>query len=447
MAWMSTTSSGSVRFMVGVESRQVRVDVRSLGRVLRRGAPLLVAGTISCLEPSGTQEPFVQVPPPANAAERGPTVHVVPAEPPTVEQLRAQFPGLERVTPPCQEPFLSDGPYPGDVVVLNAATPSALLHVDAAATDVADGSAERPFPTIEQALARASSGTRVLVAPGQYRQELTIPPGVRLTGLPAREGAQAGARPVLTAHGLTFAASAGPDQISTLEHFEVHASITLRSGARVVLDDNVLSPTLSEFGVAGTDTHTGIAVSGVDAALRAQHNTLFVASPNPANVYSRGFHLTNSCAVLSDNYLADFRTPFELRSESDAAIQFNVIDQGANGFFIQDSIAVLHGNYARLTHAGGCVYAVYSDGSSQPAVSYNQFYLQTWNTKGFNEANANSDPASFVGNAFRTRSSDIFVYLNRETIDTTQQIYDIAQVNALGDIPVRGGNSLSVDSK
>jgi hypothetical protein len=340
---------------------------------------------------------------------------------------------------------LSDEPDRG-VVFVDSLAPAVVLHVDAAAVEVPDGSAERPFPTIGEALARARSGAHILVAPGQYRQELTIPAGVSLTGRPAPEAEQAAARPVLIANGLTFAPSDGPGQISVLQQFELHASVTLLPGARVVLEDNVLSPTLSEVNVVGNDIATAIAVSGNNVALRAQRNTLFVASPEPERVDARGFVLSGSCAVLNDNYLADYRVPFALASASDAAIQFNVIDQGANGFFIYDSVAVINANYARLTHATGCVYAVYASGASRPAVSNNQFYLQDWGTKGFDETTVESDPSVFVGNAFRVRWSGTTLYLNRETSDTLHEISDIAEVNGLRDIPEVGGNSLSVDS-
>jgi hypothetical protein len=424
--------------MVGVEQR-----VRSLGRGLGRVIPLLLLPiTSACLDMSGSERTVGVVHVDATPSGAG-KVPIVPVDPPTSERLRAQFPRVELTVPPCQEAFLSDEPD-RDAVFFDVLAPAVVLHVDAAAVGVPDGSAERPFPTIEEALAQAGSGTQILVAPGQYRQELTIPAGVRLTGDPAPNAEQAAARPVLVANGVTFAPSDGPGQISVLEQLEVHASVTLLPGARVVLEDNVLSPPLSQA-PNGIDIAAVVAVSGVDVALRARRNVLFVDSPEPQRVYSQGFNLRGSCAVLEDNYLADYRVPFELSSASDAAIQFNVIDQGANGFFVGDSAAVINANYARLRQPTGCVYAVYSAGASRPLVSNNQFYLQDPGTKGFDEASVDSDPSVFVGNAFRVRWSGTPLYLNRETNDKVLAISDIAELNALGDITEVGGNSLSVE--
>jgi hypothetical protein len=51
----------------------------------------------------------------------------------------------------------------------------------------------------------------------------------------------------------------------------------------------------------------------------------------------------------------------------------------------------------------------------------------------------------FVGNAFRVRWRGTPLYLNRETSDKVLEISDIDELNALGDIPEVGGNSLSVE--
>lgn len=57
-----------------------------------------------------------------------------------------------------------------------------MLYVDAAAAPGGDGSAERPFATISQALAEATPGTDVRVLPGIYRESVAV----RVSGTPGR---------------------------------------------------------------------------------------------------------------------------------------------------------------------------------------------------------------------------------------------------------------------
>lgn len=54
-------------------------------------------------------------------------------------------------------------------------TPSAVLHVNAAAAPGGDGSAGAPFRTIQEAVNRAAPGTQILVADGVYSEAVTFP--------------------------------------------------------------------------------------------------------------------------------------------------------------------------------------------------------------------------------------------------------------------------------
>jgi hypothetical protein len=339
----------------------------------------------------------------------------------------------------CDEAFLIDERDPGDGVLHDVAPAGAPLYVDAAAPeslDAADGSAQRPFRFIADALSHAASGTHVLVAPGSYAEDLTIPGGVAVSGREA----------VVVGTSVTFQASAGPDEISRLEGLEVHASLNLLPGARVVLEDNVLSPALTSLSaVTGVpDTDNANAVTATGAALRASNNRVFVSAPDPLTVNSQGFRLLDTCAVLTDNTLSGFRTPFVL-DETDAAVQFNVIDQGMNGFLIKDGRAVISANYGSFANMHGCNYVAYMQGVTHPEFSHNQFYLQDVGTRGINEASVDGDPEKLVGNAFRLRVYLTPVYFDRQGPDTLLEFTSVTAVNVLGDIPEVRGNTLSVD--
>jgi hypothetical protein len=411
-------------------------------------ALLVLSSTAGCGDPFAPEPQRVVFVSAAPAAT--PTV---PSQPPTAQELRSRFPSEQPGAALCNEPFLADeAGAEGGVLVAHSWSAGKVLHVDAASAvpaGGADGSAEKPFSSIADALLRASSGTSILVAPGAYRENLQIPGGVRVLGQPPAGVEPAIGRPVVMGASVEFAASTGPSEISLLENFEVHATVEVLQGARVVLENNVLSPTLNELTpMVGNDTHTAFAVRATGAALRAHNNRLFVAAADALSVNSQGFRLSQSCALVTDNHLIDFRTPFALADWSDAAIHFNVIEQGKNGFFITDSQATIVANYASLMHFGGCVYAVYMTGASQPEISHNLFYLQSANTRGVNEQGADSDPSKLVGNAFRLGAVGTLIYLNYQGTDgvTHDDITHIDAVNALEDIPEIGGNSLSVDA-
>ena len=421
----------------------------SLGwRCLVAGAALLVLpGTTAC------GDPFASDPPRMVHLSTEPTATpTVPSQPPTAQELRSRFSSEEPRAALCNEPFLVDERgLEGGVFVAHSLSAREVLYVDAASdvpVSTADGSEQKPFASIAPALLRASSGTSILLAPGFYQENLQIPAGVWVLGQPQAGVEPAVGRPVVTGTSVQFAASTGPEQISRLENVEVHATVELLPGARVVLENNVLSPTLNELLAMpnNPDTHSAFAVRATGAALLAHSNQLFVTATDPGLVNSQGFRLSQTCALITDNHLVDFRTPFSLTDQSDAAIHFNAIEQGRNGFFIADSQASIVANYASLMNVAGCVYAVYMSGASRPDISYNLFYLQSSGTRGVDETSVDSDPAKLVGNAFRLRAPGTPIYLNyKGTGVATHYLTQIDEFNALEDIPEIGGNSLSVD--
>jgi hypothetical protein len=247
---------------------------------------------------------------------------------------------------------------------------------------------------------------------------------------------------------MTFSASAGPDEISMLEDFEVYGTLNILPRARVILRDNLLSPTLVPVTDTSIgDTHTGLAVVATDAALRAKNNRIFVRSGDVYVVNSQAFRLTNSCALLTDNHLVEIRTPFSLMG-SDVVMSFNVIDRGRNGFWVNESRAIIAANYARLANAAGCVYAVYLQGATRPEVSDNQFYLENYGTLGVNEGDVESDPAKLVANAFRLGVPGTVLYMDRFAAGSEglRHVTDIRELNALGDVPEVSDNTSSVGS-
>jgi hypothetical protein len=400
-------------------------------------------------------EPTVLDPALAAYPRPGQPGHAVPSEPPSPEELRARFPTAGVRSALCHEAFLVDDVDSGDGIVLGASPAAQILYVDAVAAqsmDAWDGSEQKPFRSIAEALAHASAGTWILVAPGVYAEQLTIPGGVRLSGHRPAGTEPTSAVPVVTATAMTFAASAGSGEISMLENFEVHATLNILAGARVILEDNVLSPTLGPTFDAYSvdpnsgDTHLGLAVLATDAALRAKNNRIFVGSNDPENVNSQAFRLSGTCAVLTDNYLTDFRTPFAL-NESDVVVSFNVIDHGRNGFFVTKSRALISANYAKLANSQGCVYAMYMT-QSRPEITDNQFYLQSSGTRGLNEADVESDPVKVVGNAFRLGARGTAIYLDRvgAGAEGLHLLTEIQDLNGLADVPEAVRNTLSVDS-
>lgn len=64
---------------------------------------------------------------------------------------------------------------------------SAPLVIDEGTSMNATHSVGKDFATIGAALAVAEAGDTVLVQPGIYEEELTVPDGVTLAGVPGRE--------------------------------------------------------------------------------------------------------------------------------------------------------------------------------------------------------------------------------------------------------------------
>lgn len=60
--------------------------------------------------------------------------------------------------------------------------PAGALHVSASAAAGGDGTAARPFKTIQEAIARASAGATIAVAPGQYNEDLVLSRAITLAG-------------------------------------------------------------------------------------------------------------------------------------------------------------------------------------------------------------------------------------------------------------------------
>jgi hypothetical protein len=287
-----------------------------------------------------------------------------------------------------------------------------------------------------------------LVAVGTYEESLNVPNGVQLVGGydPSTWQQSLPLGTVLDAPSLNFSLGADAGSApSVLRGFEVHASVVVQDGAKVVIAYNRLVPKLEEvtWETYG-DTHLATALSAKNASLRVQNNEIALSADDPTHVIGRGIIAESICARIVDNELSDFRIPISIHDSDEVTISFNRVTRGKNGFWLDSSDAALVGNVAQLTAPNsGCVYGLYLQGDAKPIVRGNDFSLETSNNRWVSEASVEADPIELQDNTLYLGSSGTVLYIDEATAAEARSdgwLSNIDDVNALSDVPRLAGN-------
>ena len=392
-----------------------------------------------------------------------------------------------------QEPLCGDPLLAGDFPIDESGLPT--LYVDGASDAAApDGSRNAPFRTIGEALAAEAPGTvvpdvvisnsgaprssaatpgsgaalgatrRVLVADGYYEEDVAIPPGTLLLGgYDAARWEQGAGLPVIggsvyvgtatppasivTTEGALSTGGAVPSNpsavpLAALRHFEVANGVEIMPGARALLRDNLIAPVLYRATLDPPDYRRAIGVAADSATLRADHNRLVLPASNPAGVIGLGFYVSDSCAWVTENEIADYRSPISFYGGAGVAATFNQIERGQNGVCVGGNQALIAANSLQLSHPSvGCVYAVYMDDGASPDIRHNSILLNDLGNRGLTEAQGASHPIALLGNRFFSPQWSPVLYAVAHQDADPELIVDIGKVNSLPDVPEVGGNT------
>jgi hypothetical protein len=235
---------------------------------------------------------------------------------------------------------------------LPAGAPSALYVSTGCPREGADGTPERPYATVSEALAAASPGAAVLVAPGTYAEHLNITQGVVLVGSSDADHADAAAAIVSPGVG-SFLGCEGR-QTSTAINICDARGVTLRgirvsnavaagikvSGGDAIIEGSVVENTALE----GEQYGHGVIVANAGSII-LQHS----AVTGSAGV---GVFVTGAGAIILQNTIRDSGGP-GLRVDSaqgDVAINGNVIENNTQlGVGVFGSRAIILQNQIRGT--------------------------------------------------------------------------------------------------
>lgn len=386
--------------------------------------------------------------------------------------LVSEFPDDAPQQPLCGDPLLGS-----DFSLDDSGLPT--LYVDAA-TDVAapDGSLAAPFRTLGDALrasgeAASDSGEalapkrRVLVASGDYDEDVAIPPGTLLLGGYDAQRWEPGAdhsviggsvylgtatapAGIVSPEGYVLTGTTGTPSspsaapLTALRHFAVNGGVSVVSGARALLRDNVIAPLF--FGTKGDPPglRRAMAVLVNVATVRADHNRLIVPAGDPASIVSSGFFTWDSCAWITENEIADYRGPIYFYRGSGAAATFNVIQRGENGIGTSGNQALIAGNsihtYMPLS---GCMYAITMDADAHPDIRDNTIYLSNVGNRGILEEDGASRPAALLGNRFYSSQASPALYIDHRGAVDPHLITSVGALNALSAVPAVGGNTFA----
>jgi len=424
---------------------------------------LVLAGAAGC----GQQAPDPIVSP--NASSSSGTV-VPEALAPAA--LVSEFPDDAPQQPLCGDPLLGV-----DFSLDDSGLPT--LYVDAASDAAApDGSLAAPFRTLAEALVTSgdvASGSgpalaptrRVLVASGDYDEDVAIPAGTLLFGGYDAQRWEQGAdhsviggsvymgtatapAGIVSAEGYLLAGTSGDlsspsaAPLTALRHFAVNGGVSVVSGARALLRDNVIAPVFYRTTGDALGVRRALAVWVNVATVRADHNRLLVPAGDPGSIISNGFFTWDSCAWITENEVTDYRSPIYFYQGLGAAATFNVIRRAENGVGAQGNQALIAGNsihtYMPLS---GCVYAIHMHADAHPDIRDNTFYLSDVGNRGILEEDGASHPTALLGNRFYSPQSSAVLYTDHRGAVDPELITSVGALNALSGVPAVGGNTFA----
>jgi hypothetical protein len=383
-----------------------------------------------------------------------------------------------------QQPLCGDQLLAVDFSLDESGLPT--LYVDAATDAVTpDGSLAAPFRTLSAALLAGSTALlagsdaapgpsralgptrRVLVASGNYDEDVAIPPGTLLFGGYDAERWEQGAGPSVIGGSVYVGTATAPAGIVTPEgrlavddtatpsspsaapltalvHFEVGGGVAVVPGARALLRDNVIAPVFSQAIDDPPGTRRAMAVWINAATVRADGNRLVVPAGDPPSIISAGFFAWNSCAWVTENEITDYRSPIYFYKGPGAAATFNVLRRAANGIGTNGNHALIAGNSIDAHWPlGGCVYAVTMLGDAHPDIRDNRIYLADWGNRGILEMDVASRPTALLGNRFSSPRSSPALYIHHRGPADPEPITTIGAVNALAGVPAVGNNTFA----
>lgn len=385
--------------------------------------------------------------------------------------LADQFAGDAPQQPLCGDPLLG-----ADFVLEDSALPT--TYVDAATrAAIPDGSASAPFRTIRQAFVAASNAApvvalglaptrRVLVASGQYNEDVAVPAGAVLLGGYDAQTWQLGVGEsviggsvylgtstlpdgIVSAQGTFYvSSSSAPPPVSTapltaLKRFSVESGLEVVSGARALLRENVIAPLF--FTSASDGALRAIAVWVNEASVRADHNRVILPLEKPLEVISGGISTHRSCALITQNEITDYRSPIGLDRNPAAAATFNVLRRVENGIWTGGNQALIAGNLID-THMpfSGCVYAIIMSEDAHPDIRNNKIFLNDVGNNGMLEEHTSSLPTALLGNRFYSPRSSPALYIDHRGPTELRHFVTAASVNALPGIPTIGDNTFAM---
>ncbi|HEX2871144.1 MAG TPA: hypothetical protein VHP33_07810 [Polyangiaceae bacterium] len=432
------------------------------------GGPLYLLAALVVLPGCGQQvsDPIPNGASPPDAA-LAPVAPVVPTPAALAERFLDDAP---------QQPLCGDALLGADFSLDDSGLPT--VYVDAATETLAqDGSAVAPFRRLSSALfvdddAPSSSEPtlapqrRVLVAGGFYDEDVAVPPGTLLLGGYDAETWEQGAEPSVISGSVYLGTATAPAGIvspegylvqdtitnplpstaplSALRHFTVDGGVEVVAGARALLRDNVIAPVFFSTNGDAPDMRRAIAVWIRVATVRADHNRLVVPADDPASIVSSGFFTWESCAWITENEIADYRSPIYFHEGLDAAATFNVIRRAQNGVGAGGNQALIAGNSIHtLMPSPGCVYAIHLHTDAHPDIRDNTIYLTDEGNRGILEEDGVSHPTALLGNRFYSPQSSPALYVDHRGAVDPQLITTIGALNAIPGIPAIGGNTFA----
>lgn len=375
-----------------------------------------------------------------------------------------------------QQPLCGDALLGADFSLDDSGLPT--VYVDAATDTLpSDGSAAAPFRTLAAGLflddgaPSASDQTlapqrRVLVASGYYDEDVAVPPGTLLFGGYDAESWEQGAEPSVISGSVylgtttPLAGIVSPEgflvqdvvenplpstaPLSALRHFTVDGGVEVVPGARALLRDNLIAPVFFRSLGDPADMRRAIAVWIRVATVRADHNRLVVPADDPASIVSSGFFTWESCAWITENEIADYRSSIYFHEGLDAAATFNVIRRGQNGVGAGGNQALIAGNSIHtLMPSPGCVYAIHMHTDAHPDIRDNTIYLTDPGNRGILEEDRVSHPTALLGNRFYSPQPSPALYIDHRGAVDPHLITSIDSLNAIPGVPAIGGNSFA----
>lgn len=357
------------------------------------------------------------------------------------------------------------------------------VYVDAATDTLApDGSSAAPFRTLASALLVSEDEAafvfeqtfeqtlapqrRVLVASGYYDEDVAVPPGTLLFGGYDAESWEPGAEPSVISGSVYLGTttppagivspegylvqttmanpipSAGP--LTSLRHFTASGGVAVVPGTRALLRNNVIAPVFYSTITDPPGMRRAMAVWVDGATVRADGNRLVVPADDPTSIVSNGFFNWESCAWITGNEIADYRSPIYFHEGLDAAATFNVIQRGQNGVGAGGNQALIAGNSIHTQMPSpGCVYAIHMHTDAHPDIRNNTIYLTHLGNRGILAEDRVSHPTALLGNRFYSPQSSPALYIDHRGAVDPHLITSIDAVNAIAGVPSIGGNTFA----